>query len=206
MYEWMPEAMEQSQKVFQAFSLDWGFKMNEAATEEEISQCEAELALVLPPSYREFLLNHNGARLFRSSAKTQPSSSFWWADSGVVIFGTKALIQYRPLIRDYFLYDDDSSIEDYPSVLPIAYLGHIGTGDFCALNRDKLVDKEHPVLDCDHELAPSAWKKAPIASSVEAWLKKMFDCVIENRSRPEYWFESDIADGLLAESPDRGQY
>lgn len=192
MYEWMPEAIEQSQKVFQALSLDWGFRMNEAATEEEIRQCETDLALVLPPSYREFLLKHNGAHLFCSKARTQPSSSFWWADSGVVLFGTKALVQYRPLIRDYFLYDDDSSIEDYPSFLPIAYLGHIGTGDFCALNRNKLVDREHPVLDCDHELVPSSWKKAPIANSVEKWLQKMFDYFIENRSRPEYWFENNI--------------
>ena len=198
MYEWIPKSIEQSRNIFQELSLDWGFSMGEAATREEVHECEQELCLLLPHSYREFLLKYNGAHLFYSNAGTRSDSDSWWANSGVVVFGTKSLLEYRPLIYDAFLYNDDSNVEEYPSVLSIAYLGRIGTGDFCALNRDELIGAENLVIDCDHELSPSEWKDAPIAISFEEWLRKMFSRVIENRSQPEYWLEDTLDDNSLA--------
>ncbi|WP_277128211.1 SMI1/KNR4 family protein [Chlorogloeopsis fritschii] len=64
MFEWLPERIEQAQQVFQEFSLDWTFILNPPATETEIRACEEALGVTLPPSYREFLLRHNGANFF----------------------------------------------------------------------------------------------------------------------------------------------
>ena len=194
MYEWMPESMEQSKSV-QAFSLDWGFDMGEAATQEKINECEQKLELSLPPSYRKFLLKYNGAHLFCSGRGTRSDSCFWWADSGVVVLGTKPLLEYR-----HFVYDLLDTQEHTFSLLPIAYLGRVNTGDFCALNMAKSIEGENPVIDCDHDYSPSEWEGAVIANSFEEWLKKMFACVIESKSTPEYWFEDTLSDNSLAQA------
>ena len=197
MYEWMSDAMQQANEVLQDFSFDWGFRFNAPATDAELNRAEAELALSLPESYRYFLSRHNGAHLFCSSTGNTSRTRTWWADSGIVVFGTNALQEYRPTIYDSFLYDDNSRIDDYPSVLPIAYLGRIGTGDFCALNRDKKVENENPVVGCDHELPASDWKTAVIATSVEDWLQRMFQHVIQEKRFPEYWIGQDYSDATF---------
>ena len=143
MYEWMPESMEQSRSVFQAFSLDWGFDMGEAATQAEINECEQELGLSLPPSHRKFLLRYNGAHLFCSGRGTRSDSCSWWADSGVVVLGTKPLLEYRHFVYDLLDTQEYSS----PLPVPIAYLGRVNTGDFCALNMAKSIEGENPIFE-----------------------------------------------------------
>ncbi|MBW4650159.1 MAG: SMI1/KNR4 family protein [Kastovskya adunca ATA6-11-RM4] len=170
--------------------------MGEAATQEEVDQCEQELSVSLPPSYRKFLLKYNGAHLFCSHTGNRSTPNSWWADSGIIIFGTKSLLEYRQLVYKLLLLDTEE-YPTYPSSLPIAYLGRIGTGDFCALDMDELIAGENPVLDCDHEYPPSEWKNAMIAVSLEDWLQKMFARVVEHKSPPEYWFEDTLEDNSL---------
>lgn len=191
MYEWMPDAIVEACQIYEQLSLNLTFSLNEGARQEEIIECENELEILLPPSYKEFILRHNGAHLFCSYTGQTSISTKWWADSGIVLFGTQALKEFRPRIYGSFLYDDDSGIEEYKSVLPIAYLGSIGTGDFCALNLDDSAQGEYPVIDCDHELPASDWKKSVIADSMNSWLRKMFDCIIHDSSSPEYWIGNE---------------
>lgn len=200
MYEWMADAIEEAEALFQDISLDWQFKLNRAATEREILTCENELNIQLPLCYRRFILKHNGAHLFCSASGNISNTNSWWADSGIVIFGTKALIEYRPQTYDYFIYDDNSTSEDYSSILPIAYLGRLLTGDFCSLNLNDSIQGHHAVIDCDHELPPSDWKKATIAESLDVWLRKIFECVIKGKSFPEYWIEDHAPNMLLTTS------
>jgi SMI1-KNR4 cell-wall len=192
MYEWIYEAISESNQIFKQLSLDWNFHMQKGASKEEIAECEKELGLSLPLSYKEFILKHNGAYLFFSDVGTTSSSNSWWADSGVILFGTRALKEYKPLIYDSFLLDDDSCTDDYQSILPIAYLGRLMSGDFCALSLDRSVQGEYPVLDCNRELPASDWKRTIIADSIDTWLRGMFERVIKDKSFPEYWIHDDI--------------
>lgn len=185
MYEWLPRRLEQAMKVFQEFSLDWTFVFNEPASESLIQACELDMGLVLPGSYREFLLQFNGAHLFCTESEIRSHSHSWWVDSGLMIQGTDTLVLFNQDRRANW------TSQEWESFIPFCYLGYIGTGDFCALDPQQLDDSEYAVLDCDHELVPSEWRKAKIASSFEEWLKKLFNQVIEQKNFPEYWFDVD---------------
>lgn len=200
MYEWVASSVELSKNVFQEFSLDWDFNLSEPASIKEVNDCEQMLGLSFPSSYRDFLLKYNGAHFFCSHTGNLSNTYSWWADSGIVIFGTKVLVEYwleyERNCRENFA-DTEEYPQAYPLPLPIAYLGRVGTGDFCALNRDELIESEYPVIDCDHELPPCDWKKTIISNSFEEWLRKMFKRVIEHKSLPEYWFEDTLHDRSL---------
>ena len=193
MYEWMYEDIVESNKIFEEQSLDLHFFLQEGANEEAIIECESELGIALPLDYKKFLLEHDGAQLFFSRIGTASQFNSWWADSGVILFGLNALKEYRPLIYDSFLNDDDSNDQDYLSILPIAYLGRLMTGDFCSLSLDGSVQGKYTVVDCNHELPPSEWKRAVIADSINTWLRQMFDRVIKEKSFPEYWIHGSDA-------------
>ncbi len=182
MYEWLPRRLEQAMKVFQEFSLDWTFVLNEPASESLIQACELELGLVLPPSYREFLLQFNGDHLFCTEGEIRSNTHPWWVGSGLMIQGTDTLVLFNQAMQV------GSPSQEW-KLIPFCYLGRIGTGDFCALDPQQLDDSEYAVLDCDHELVPSEWQKAKIASSFEEWLKKLFNQVIDQKNFPEYWFD-----------------
>lgn len=192
MYEWLPRRLEQAMKVFQEFSLDWTFVLNEPASEAMIQACELELGLVLPPRYREFLLQFNGAHLFCTEGEIRSNTHPWWVGSGLMIQGTDTLVLFKQAMQV------GSASQEWESFIPFCYLGYIGTGDFCALDPQQLDDSEYAVLDCDHELVPSEWQKAKIASSFEEWLKKLFNQVIDQNNFPEYWFDVEpSSSGLL---------
>lgn len=198
MYEWLPSSIEEAKEIFKENSLDWDFKLNSSIDNKDIMTCERELAMNLPDGYKQFVHKHNGAHLFCSKVGNVSESNTWWADSGIVLFGTKTILEYRPLIYESFVYDDDSSIEDYYSILPIAYLGRLMTGDFCSIDLSNPNENNFPVIDCNHELPPSEWKKSVIASSMNEWLEHMFRRVIQSSEFPEYWIESDSKDSSLA--------
>lgn len=192
MYEWLPRRLEQAMKVFQEFSLDWTFVLNEPASESLIQACELELGLVLQGSYREFLLQFNGVHLFCTEGEIRSNSHPWWVDSGLMIQGTDTLALFNQAMQV------GSASQEGNSLIPFCYLGYIGIGDFCALDPQQLNDSEYAVLDCDHELVPSEWQKAKIASSFEEWLKKLFNQVIDQKNFPEYWFDVEpSSSGLL---------
>ena len=191
MYEWLPRRLEQAMRVFQEFSLDWTFVLNEPASESSLKSCELELGLVLPSSYREFLLQFNGAHLFCTEGEIRSNTHPWWVGSGLMIQGTDTLVLFNQAMQV------GSPSQEW-KLIPFCYLGYIGTGDFCALDPQQLDDSEYAVLDYDHELVASEWQKAKIASSFEEWLKKLFNQVIDQNNFPEYWFDVEpSSSGLL---------
>lgn len=202
MYDWIANSVEQAISVFQEFSLDWNFSFKDGARRDEIDRCESELNLSLPRSYREFLLTHNGAQLFYSEAEERSDSSIWWTGSGIKIFGIMELLSYRSSRHQIASSYSESTSIPYSEledqfILAFAYLGRIGTGDFCALDMANFCENECPVLACDQDYPPAEWKKSPIAYSFEEWLSTMFDRVVNHRSLPEYWFGDTLSDGSL---------
>lgn len=192
----MSDSVDRADKVFAELSLDWSFSFGKPATEQEIEEYESATGIILPPTYRSFLQKYNGAHLFCSRSGSLSDTS-WWADSGILVFGITALIEYRKSVYE-FVYE----LSDTPncrSPLPIAYLGRIGTGDFCSLDLENSIGSDSPVLDCDHDCPPDEWTGSIIANSFEEWLKKMFERVVEHRSPPEYWFEDTLYDDSLSE-------
>jgi len=94
MFEWLPERIEQAHRVFQELSLDWIFILNPPATADEIQACEVALGVTLPPSYREFLLQYNGAYLFCTDLGETSDGSVW-DNLGLIIQGTDNLVQFN---------------------------------------------------------------------------------------------------------------
>ena len=196
MYEWILGSIEQSKIVFQKNSLDWGFKLSEPATNEKIRQCEQALGLPLPYSYCEFLLRYNGAHLFCTSTAAYSETERWWSNSGIVVLGLEALLFYRQHLQ--WIYELSDSLE-VPFPIPIAYLGRICTGDFCALNINELTKFENPVMYCEQDRDPIDWKNDTIAHSFECWLQKMLNQIIERKRLPEYWLQDTLYDGSLTQ-------
>lgn len=194
MSNWLSNSIEQAVDVFREFALDWSFSFKKNASQAEIDRCESQLNLSLPGSYRDFLMMSNGAQLFYSKVEERLDSSSWWAGSGIKIFGTVELLNYRQhRLEISSPYNDP---ED-KSILAFAYLWHIGTGDFCALDTANFTGDECPVLDCDQDYPSSSWKETPIAHSFEEWLVRMFDRVIQHKSLPEYWFSDTLKNNSL---------
>lgn len=196
MYEWLSKAIEQSEFICREFSVNLGFKLHQPTTKEKIQQCEQLLGLSLPRSYREFLLKYNGAHFFCSDAAAYAETEIWWSNSGVVVFGIEALLSHRQHLQ--WLYELSDSLET-PFPVPIAYLGRICTGDFCALKMDELTNFENPVMYCQQDCDPSDWKEGIVASSFEDWLQKMFNNVIKRRRFPEYWLKDNLHDNSIAQ-------
>lgn len=194
MYEWFDSLVKESTDIFRGFSLDWDFQFNDPASEGEIEEYELKTGIKLPLSYKLFLLRHNGAHLFCSEAANAifSGSSSTWASSGVLIFSLSSTIEYRNEIHGIYETPEDAL------PLPIAYLGRMGTGDFCSLGVKEINGLEKPVLDCDHDYSPKEWSNSVISASFEEWIKKMFDQIIKYRNVPEYWYSDTLEKDSLA--------
>jgi hypothetical protein len=191
MYDWMPDAVERSVKIFHEFSIECGMYLGAAATKEEIYQCEQALELELPHSYKEFLLTYNGAHLFSDGEPqyAEAEEAPWWSNSGIVILGLQSLLSYRKtLIWTYELCD--YPVQPFP--IPVAYLGRSCTGEFCALDMTSSTNLENPVMYCEHDRDPNEWKSFTISKSFGDWLNKTFEAVIEHKNFPEYWSEESL--------------
>lgn len=193
MYEWTDDAIKAAIAVFQQFGLDWKFRFHPGINDQQITQCERDLNLYLPHSYREFLQQSNGAHLFYSASELEYPSDPCWAASGIKIFSTTELLLYRRYRQETASPYDEP---DDQSILGFAYLGYVNTSDICAFDTANFSEGECPVLDGDHDYPPSEW--TPIAASFEEWLLKMFDRIINHKSIPEYWFSDNLNDNSLA--------
>jgi len=138
------------------------------------------------------LLRWNGAYLFRVKQDEPPDGSYW-DDSGIVIQGTNTLLE--------FTQDNQEVYEEWNSLIAFCYLGGIGTGDFCALDPQQITDTEYAVLECFHEVSPTEWRQAQIASSFAEWLARIFDEVVDAKKRPEYWYETESSCSLAEDTP-----
>jgi len=193
MYEWLDGLVKESTDIFRELSLDWDFQFNDPASEGEVEEYELKTGIKLPISYKRFLLRCNGAHLFHSKAASTifSGSSSTWANSGILIFRLSSTIEYRNEIHEIYETPEDVL------PLPIAYLGRIGTGDFCSLGIKEINDFEKPVLDCDHDYSPEEWSNSVIAASFEEWIKEMFDQIINYRNVPEYWYSDTLVQDSL---------
>lgn len=185
------EKLEDAQKILKDRSIELGFRFNSPAKQDEIQQCEKELGFALPMSYKKFLEFSNGANIFCSDQQrfkaAQPTSS-WYADSGILIQSTSSIIEFN---REHDkIYIEEDGVKKY---IAFCYLGYICTGDFCSFDATNYVDSEYRVLDCDHDYSFDDWHADHvIADSFEDWLIKLFDEVIQNNRRPEYWIPSSL--------------
>lgn len=190
MYTWLAGKVEQAQQILESHKIKLGFKFNSPATQEEVRRCEEELGFVLPNSYREFLKYSNGANIFCSYqprfeiTETTPS---WFADSGILIQSIENLVAFNQH-QDQVYVEGDSE----KKYIAFCYLGYIGTGDFCSFDITTYADSEYRVLDSQHDYLFEEWQKHVIADSFEDWLMKIFDQVVQNHGRPEYWIPSPL--------------
>lgn len=186
MYTWLPEKVGQAQQILKARNIKLGFKFNSPAKQGEIQRCEEELGFILPNSYKEFVKFSNGATIFCCAqprfeiTQTTPSG---FADSGILIQSTSTIVPFNQ--EQDKVYVEDDSDKQY---IAFCYLGYVGTGDFCSFDITSYVDSEYKVLDCQHDFSFEDWQAEHIiANSFEEWLIKIFDEVIQNNGRPEYW-------------------
>jgi SMI1 / KNR4 family (SUKH-1) len=197
MYTWLPEKLEQSQQILKARNINLGFKFNPPATGQEIQRCEEELGFILPNSYKEFLKFSNGANIFCSEHPIfdiTPTTPSWFADSGILIQSTSAIFEFNQNQDQVYVHVDDDNEKKY---IAFSHLGYIGTGDFCSFDVTTYADSEYKVLDCQHDFLFEDWQaEHVIADTFEEWLIKIFDEVIQNNYRPEYWIPSPLEDRM----------
>jgi hypothetical protein len=188
MYTWLPQKIEQVKAILNNKKIAMDFKLNPPASQAEIQQCEDELSLTLPNSYKEFLKLTNGAHIFCSES-TIESIDPWWTDTGILIQSTTTICNFN-LHHDRVYLDDGSSEKKY---IAFCHLGFIGTGDFCGFDVTSHENLEYKVLDCQLDYSFEDWQEEHvIADSFEDWLIKVFDEVILNHNRPEYWLPSPL--------------
>ncbi|WP_404790771.1 SMI1/KNR4 family protein [Altericista sp. CCNU0014] len=191
MYTWIPEKVKQAQQILKARSIKLEFKFNSPAKQDEIQRCEEDLGFILPISYKEFLKFSNGANIFCSDqprfeiTQTTPT---WFADSGILIQSTSSLVEFNQNQDKVYVEDDGDK-----KYIAFCYLGYIGTGDFCSFDITTYANSEYKVLDSQHDYSFDDWHaEHVIADSFEDWLIKLFDEVIQNNRRPEYWIPSPL--------------
>ncbi|MUL38317.1 SMI1/KNR4 family protein [Gloeocapsopsis dulcis] len=176
MFEWLPERIEQAKIISQEFSLDWRFILNLPATEAEIRTCETDLGVLLPLSYREFLLRWNGASLFREESQLSGGVL-----SEIGIKGTHELLNFNREEKVNF------TNEEWDSLILFCYLGM--SADYCGFDPSQEKNAEYAVLDCFHELEPAQWRQSKIASSFIEWLEQIFEQVAQKK-HPFFWLGS----------------
>lgn len=182
MLTWFSEKVEQAQQIRDAQNIQLKFKFNPPATQGDIQCCEEELGLVLPNSYKEFLKLSNGAHLFCRDQSLYNITLPWLAGSGLLIHGTSSIVSFNENMDK--IYIEENSEKKY---IGFCYLGYILTGDFCSFDVTTYADSEYKVLDSQHDYSFEEWQEQVIANSFEDWLIKVFDQVIQNNGRPEYW-------------------
>ena len=176
--------------ILREVNIGLGFKFNSPADEHEISKCENQLGLILPTSYREFLKLSNGAHLFCSSQPKYGKNASWWTDDGILIQDTGSIIEFNQYHDEIYVDDDGKK-----KFISFAYLGHILTGDFCGFDITGCMNSEYKILDCQHDCSFEDWQQEHvISSSFEEWLMNIFDAVVLNQIRPEYWIPWPLHD------------
>ncbi len=188
MYQWFPEKLEQAQQLLEAQNVALGFKFNPPASQADIKRCEEELGFILPNSYKEFLRFSNGANIFFFFFSSFEINSPWWTDSGVLIQSTSVLVSFNQYQDKVYVEDDGEK-----KYIAFCYLGYVNTGDFCSFDITTYANSECKVLDSQHDYLFEEWhSEHVIANSFEDWLIQMFDEVIQNNGRPEYWIPSPL--------------
>ena len=147
------EKLDSDGKVIQV-----DFALKDPADINELIRMEQRIGKPLPRTYKEFLLNWNGARLFD-----------YEGIDGFEILGTEDILDANRFIAEVF--EDDWV--DYLLV----FAKYIGEGNFLAFNTSAV---EYAVVDCFVDELPLNWKQ--IAGNFDDFLSR----IIESQGR-KYW-------------------
>lgn len=115
------------------------FELNEPSSLEDIVNVERELGVELPHSYKEFLKNYNGARIFDYDGL-----------DGFIILGTKDITKANKFGKVTF---DEDWIESI-----IIFAKYIGESNYLGFNVSN-GDSEYAVIDCFFEELPEEWSE-----------------------------------------------
>lgn len=182
MFEWMDDRIADVQGTAAAREQGWRFLLNPPATGDEVRRCEEALGLPLPPSYRAFLSRWNGASLFRRESPWPNDPNPVSSEFGIK--GTHDLPSFHGKFKATVL--PDILPEEWGNLIVFCAVPS-GSGDHCALDPDqRTAEGEYAVVDCFHELRPRCWRRAVIAPSFEAWLRRAFDAALQ-KADPYYW-------------------
>jgi len=129
------------------------FELNEPASFDDIANVERELGVKLPHSYKEFLINYNGARIFDYDGL-----------DGFIILGTKDIIKANRFAKATF---DEDWIESI-----IIFAKYIGESNYLGFNASE-DDSEYTVIDCFFEELPEDWSE--IAINFDGFLEKIVE-------------------------------
>lgn len=164
----------------------WSFNLSRKALPTEIAELERDIGVRLPPSYRDFLLVHNGAH-FSIDVK----DSVDWSYSVSILPITKVR-QATLEIRNTLMQTSSQRLQQNELIVGFAAYGD--GSDRCLLNGMlRNGDNEFAVTDAFHE-APGEWTSSVIAGSFDEWLRNMFEAVISRQSLLEYWIPTRIAE------------
>jgi len=119
--------------------IEVSFSMNPPATFEQISAIENKLGKKLPHSFKDFLVEFNGGRIYDFNG----------------LDGLEILrVQDIPEVTDNVKRNYD---EDWRSEL-IVFARYIGEGNYLAFDSADLDDAEYSVVDCFTQESPSDWE------------------------------------------------
>lgn len=182
MYEWLLPRIKQAKQVLKEYSVDWEFILNPPATEAEIIACEAELGTRIPYGYREFLLQWNGAYLFRLADGRLPEGPvldyYYDEDTDFFLHGTRTIVEWH----NTMLFDEEAQ----GSILIFANI----CKELCDCGFDVRPTSEvqDAVLECQaiYSLL-EGFPDTKISNSFEEWLEKILNRIILEHKHPIYW-------------------
>ena len=129
------------------------FELNEPANLDDIMNVERKMGVELPDSYKEFLTNYNGARIFDYDGL-----------DGFIILGTKDILKANEFAKATFEEDWLESI--------IIFAKYIGESNYLGFDCSK-DDREYVVIDCFFEELPEDWSE--IAINFDEFLEKIVE-------------------------------
>jgi hypothetical protein len=128
----------------------------EGAVEQQVQAAEDKLGFALPSSFKSFLLNWNGAALYKG--KYRP---------GYNIFDTHKIVDRNQIWLEQELLPEERCEH-------ILLFAEWGDGDYFAFDtRRPDAAGEYPVLDGDHNFLPTDWQT--IFDNFEEWLNRLVE-------------------------------
>jgi hypothetical protein len=180
MFEWLPDTITQLENSDVARKEGWRFVLNRPASGTELDRLEAAIGIPLPPSFRGFLAQWNGASLFRPGLRGANGQEL--LGSVIEILDTERIVELtKQLTRDWE--QDDPG--GFGNLFVVAQTPGTG-GDYCGLNPEHTSPQgEYALVDCMGEFWPSCWRRCVVEESFEEWLRKVFDAAV--RGDHYYW-------------------
>ncbi|MDX2271900.1 MAG: SMI1/KNR4 family protein [Cyanobacteriota bacterium] len=157
MYNWMSKKIGQAKQIASKYDIEWSFVFEPPASLEQINDHELSLDIVFPPSYREFLMLHNGMTLFLSENYS----------TAIKIYGLSEI--KRSENQSIFVFSDDTNREFHSGF-------HISKEHY-----------ESKIVKCYYDYPYEDWPFLVIANSFDQWLKRIFNAVTFWEIDPKYW-------------------